>query len=110
MPKVLVVLRLDVLWTVFCFFFSFFFFVRSLTSMRSRVGVRVSSFSFRLTRFSRFSMASKPSFIIFEDLVEVQSVDDKQFTKVGRCHCKSENFDLEIKMDLNTQIYKVDPC
>ena len=89
-------------------FFFLFFFVPSLTSVRSRVCVGVIIASSLLTCFSRFSMASKPSFIIFEDLVEVQSVDDKQFTKVGRCHCKSENFDLEIKMDLNTQIYKVE--
>merc|ERR1712000_793336 len=51
---------------------------------------------------------SKPSFILFEDIVEVQNVDDKQFAKVGRCHCKSENFDLEIKVDLNTSIYRVE--
>ena len=27
---------------------------------------------------------------------------------MGRCHCKSENFDLEIKVDLNTSIYRVE--
>ena len=27
---------------------------------------------------------------------------------VGRCHCKSENFDLEIRVDLNTGVYKVE--
>jgi DNA-directed RNA polymerase I, II, and III subunit RPABC3 len=70
------------------------------------------------------------SFILFEDIVEVQRVDDKHFNKVGelpsdvrspvrvgltrgrflqvsRCHCKSDNFDLEIKLDVNTEAYPV---
>ena len=47
------------------------------------------------------------SFILFEDIVEVQRVDDKQFSKVGRCHCKSDNFDLDIRLDVNTSVYPV---
>lgn len=47
------------------------------------------------------------SFILFEDIVEVQRVDDKQFNKVARCHCKSDNFDLEIRLDVNTSVYRV---
>jgi DNA-directed RNA polymerase I, II, and III subunit RPABC3 len=47
------------------------------------------------------------SFILFEDIVEVQRVDDKHFAKVSRCHCKSDNFDLEIKLDVNTNVFPV---
>jgi len=50
------------------------------------------------------AMSSK-SFILFEDLVEVKSVDTKHFAKVGRITAKAENYDLEFKIDVNTAIY-----
>jgi len=47
--------------------------------------------------------------IALEDIVQVKHIDreGKKFDKVSRLDCRSENFDMEIVMDVNTDLYPV---
>jgi len=51
-------------------------------------------------------LASNP--ILFEEIFLVQEVDSKHFDKVSRLRCKSESFEMNLILDLNTDIYPID--
>jgi len=50
------------------------------------------------------------SAIIFEDFFEVKDIDPdgKKFDRVSRLYCLSENYEMELWLDLNTDIYPMD--
>eukprot|EP00656_Telonema_subtile_P042052 TRINITY_DN4747_c0_g1_i1.p1 TRINITY_DN4747_c0_g1~~TRINITY_DN4747_c0_g1_i1.p1 ORF type:complete len:144 (+),score=39.71 TRINITY_DN4747_c0_g1_i1:204-635(+) len=46
---------------------------------------------------------------LFEDIFEVSEDprDDKKFDRVSRLVCRSENYEMELTLDVNTDIYPV---
>jgi len=54
-------------------------------------------------------MQSNPS-ILFEDIFRVQEIDKdgKKFDRVSRIFCRSETYEMEMILDVNTEIYPVD--
>lgn len=48
--------------------------------------------------------------IIIDDIFEIKKIDDnkKKFDKVSRIYGKSENYEMEVTLDLNTDIYPVE--
>eukprot|EP01111_Echinosteliopsis_oligospora_P002311 TRINITY_DN1339_c1_g1_i1.p1 TRINITY_DN1339_c1_g1~~TRINITY_DN1339_c1_g1_i1.p1 ORF type:complete len:145 (+),score=27.50 TRINITY_DN1339_c1_g1_i1:64-498(+) len=47
--------------------------------------------------------------ILFEDIFEIKAIDQdgKKFDKVSRLYCTSENYEMELYLDVNTDIYKL---
>ncbi|KAJ5077912.1 DNA-directed RNA polymerases i ii and iii subunit rpabc3 [Anaeramoeba ignava] len=48
--------------------------------------------------------------MLFDDTFELNDIEDKErkvFEKVTRIHCKSEICDVELTLDVNTDIYPV---
>mmetsp|Transcript_21760 Transcript_21760/g.73193 ORF Transcript_21760/g.73193 Transcript_21760/m.73193 type:complete len:144 (+) Transcript_21760:65-496(+) len=47
--------------------------------------------------------------IVLEDIIQVKHIDreGKKFDKVSRIDCKSETYDMELVVDINTDIYPV---
>mmetsp|Transcript_19175 Transcript_19175/g.28538 ORF Transcript_19175/g.28538 Transcript_19175/m.28538 type:complete len:147 (-) Transcript_19175:44-484(-) len=53
-------------------------------------------------------MASSTSTaILFDDMFEVNAVDNKKFDKVSRIDCRGESYDMELQLDINTDIYPI---
>ena len=50
------------------------------------------------------------SHLLLEDIWEVKQLDKdgKKFDKVSRIECKSENYEMELTLDENTDIYPVE--
>eukprot|EP01114_Cavostelium_apophysatum_P017097 TRINITY_DN499_c0_g1_i1.p1 TRINITY_DN499_c0_g1~~TRINITY_DN499_c0_g1_i1.p1 ORF type:complete len:146 (-),score=27.31 TRINITY_DN499_c0_g1_i1:21-458(-) len=48
--------------------------------------------------------------IIFEDIFDVKDIDKdgKKFDRVSRIHCISENYEMELILDVNIDIYPVE--
>eukprot|EP01098_Paradermamoeba_levis_P014296 TRINITY_DN6773_c0_g1_i1.p1 TRINITY_DN6773_c0_g1~~TRINITY_DN6773_c0_g1_i1.p1 ORF type:complete len:163 (+),score=40.46 TRINITY_DN6773_c0_g1_i1:44-490(+) len=48
--------------------------------------------------------------ILFEDIFNINDIDPngKKFDRVSRLICKSENYEMDLTLDLNTEIYPVD--
>jgi DNA-directed RNA polymerase I, II, and III subunit RPABC3 len=51
------------------------------------------------------------SSIIFEDIFLVQDIDKdgKKFDRVSRLFCRSETYEMELILDINTEIYPMEP-
>jgi len=49
--------------------------------------------------------------IILEDIFEVKNMnpDGKKFDKVSRLICESENYEMDLVLDVNTDIYPIEP-
>jgi DNA-directed RNA polymerase I, II, and III subunit RPABC3 len=47
--------------------------------------------------------------ILFEDIFEVKAInkDGAHFDRVSRLDCMSENYEMELQLDINSEIYKV---
>jgi hypothetical protein len=62
---------------------------------------------------SYFPLAVFPemSCIIFEDIFLVQDIDKdgKKFDRVSRLFCRSETYEMELILDINTEIYPMEP-
>eukprot|EP00696_Hemimastix_kukwesjijk_P017621 gnl/Hemi2/6306_TR2161_c0_g10_i1.p1 gnl/Hemi2/6306_TR2161_c0_g10~~gnl/Hemi2/6306_TR2161_c0_g10_i1.p1 ORF type:complete len:146 (-),score=56.79 gnl/Hemi2/6306_TR2161_c0_g10_i1:40-477(-) len=50
------------------------------------------------------------STILFEDIFDVKDIDPdkKRFDRVSRLVCKSENYEMELVLDVNIQIYPME--
>jgi len=48
--------------------------------------------------------------VLFEDIFDVKDIDPegKKFDRVSRLHCESESFKMDLILDINSQIYRVD--
>lgn len=46
--------------------------------------------------------------VLFEEIFSVESVDNQHFDKVSRLICKSENFEMQLILDINTDIYPME--
>jgi len=44
----------------------------------------------------------------FEDTLRIESMDRGQFTRVQRIQGKSDIYDLNITLDINTQVYPIE--
>mmetsp|Transcript_11299 Transcript_11299/g.15641 ORF Transcript_11299/g.15641 Transcript_11299/m.15641 type:complete len:144 (+) Transcript_11299:98-529(+) len=49
-----------------------------------------------------------PSAVLFEDLFEIKEIDKEKFEKVSRISGISENYEMELILDVNTDIYPLD--
>ncbi|XXQ33504.1 DNA-directed RNA polymerases I, II, and III subunit RPABC3 [Plasmodiophora brassicae] len=49
---------------------------------------------------------------LFEDVFEVLEVDPdgKKFDKVSRLYCRSENYDMELQLDVNSDLFTSGPA
>ncbi|KJE95946.1 Rpb8-PA [Capsaspora owczarzaki ATCC 30864] len=53
---------------------------------------------------------SSNSGVLFEDIFEVKDInrDGKKFDRVSRLECQSENYDMALVLDINSQIYQLE--